>query len=57
MTVQGRRVIQIAAIPEAQSHSYGVFALCEDGTIWEAFFNFTTAIWGPWEQIPQIPMT
>jgi hypothetical protein len=33
------RVTQITAIPESERHSYGVIALCDDGTIWEAFFG------------------
>jgi hypothetical protein len=55
--ITGRRVTQIAAIPESVQHSYGVIALCEDGTIWEAFFNFTAEPprWNDWEQIPVIP--
>jgi hypothetical protein len=57
--IPGRRVIQVAAIPESDSHSYGVFALCDDGTIWEAFFVFaatpTPPHWEPWEQIPPPP--
>jgi hypothetical protein len=57
----GRRVIQIAAIPESENHSYRVFALCDDGTIWEAFYFFgdkgktTPPRWGDWERIPGIP--
>lgn len=52
-----RRVIKIAAIPESAHHSYGVIALCEDGTIWEAFFGFDAQppCWGEWEEIPAIP--
>jgi hypothetical protein len=55
--VTGRRVIQVAAIPQSNEHSYGVFALCDDGTIWEAFFNFVVKPprWDDWEQIPAIP--
>jgi hypothetical protein len=55
--IPGRRVIQIAAIPESEHHSYGVIAVCDDNTIWEAFFNFTTQPprWDAWEEIPQPP--
>lgn len=59
--IPGRRVIQITAIPEALQHSYGVFALCADGTIWEAFYFFGNKEknepprWGDWEQVPPLP--
>jgi hypothetical protein len=57
--IPGRRVIQIAAIPESDNHSYGVFALCDDGTIWEVFFVFaatpTPPHWEAWAQIPPLP--
>ncbi|HEY4050599.1 MAG TPA: hypothetical protein VGM27_27350, partial [Acidobacteriaceae bacterium] len=59
-TIPGRRVIQIAAIPASQGHSYGVIALCEDGTIWDNFFAFEVERpehphWTGWEQLPFIP--
>ena len=56
--IPGRCVIQIAAIPESTDHSYGVFALCDDRTTWEAFYFFgdkSNSRWGDWEQIPAVP--
>jgi hypothetical protein len=60
--IPGRRVAQIAAIPESgHHHSYGIFTLCEDGSVWENFYNFGSeekkiaGYWEKWEQIPPIP--
>lgn len=56
--MNARRPVQIATVPASDSHSYGIFALCDDGTIWEIFFNFTVKPprWDPWEQVPEIPL-
>ena len=60
-TIPGRTIIQIAAISEAEHHSYGIFALCSDGSLWELFYNFgspskkISGYWETWSQIPNIP--
>lgn len=59
--IPGRTILQIAAIPEAEHHSYGIFALCSDGTLWEIFYNFGSpskkiaGYWENWDQLPAIP--
>lgn len=57
-TLPARRIVQIATIPAIPGqHSYAVFALCEDGTIWENFSDATSKSpndWVGWEQIPPV---
>jgi hypothetical protein len=52
-----RRIIQISAVPESESHSLMVFALTEDGTLYNRYFSITKEQWGEWEMLSPIPAT
>ena len=45
-----RKIIQIAAIPETKNSFRTVFALCDDGTVWDIFESGDG-----WELLPPIP--
>lgn len=45
-----RKIIQIAATPETKNSFRTVFALCDDGTVWDIFESGDG-----WELLPPIP--
>jgi hypothetical protein len=51
------RFIQIAAIPESDSHSVVLFALTDDGSIMSNVFNLTLnpPDWDGWQLVPWVP--
>lgn len=64
----GRKIVQIAAIPLSQtgeeyslygiqSIKTGVFALCDDSTVWVSWMNAESESWSPWAPLPKIWQT
>lgn len=49
-----RRIVQISAVPETDGNWPTVFALCNDGTVWEAVEDDSMK-WRPWAALPSIP--
>jgi len=47
-----RKIIQIAGAPETNGAYQTLVALCDDGTLWETYFNRK---WQPWAEIPGVP--
>jgi hypothetical protein len=50
-----RRIIQISAVPESESHSLILFALTQEGTIFSRYFDLSNQQWGEWEMLSPIP--
>jgi hypothetical protein len=53
-----RKVIAISAIPENGSQRNTIVALCDDGTIWETWYDdrlgkeHPRRCWSAWQQVP-----
>jgi hypothetical protein len=48
-----RKIIQISAIPDSEHNWPGVYALCDDGSLWA--INYCPAVTTAWWQLPPIP--
>ena len=53
----GRRVVQIAAVPETDHSLGGLFGICADGSAWVLAFSGDTATGMDvaWTRLPDIP--
>lgn len=45
------RIVQIVAVPENEYNNAGLYALCEDGSLW--LLIITREKGGIWKRIPQ----
>ncbi len=48
-----RKIIQISAIPDSENNLSGVFALCDDGTLWWSAVTDDSGAWIRLRDIPQ----
>ncbi len=48
-----RKIIQIAVIKSEGAHVVGVYAVCDDGTLWRTTSGVTLS--DEWVQLPKIP--
>jgi hypothetical protein len=49
---KARKIIQIAVSSEEECTYGALFALCDDGTLWQT----KNAGNGPWHQVPPVPV-
>lgn len=50
-----RKVVQIAAVPETAYSEGGVYALCDDGSLWGLCHDQPGRYGVQWDRMPPIP--
>lgn len=54
--VANRRIIQIAGNAWGEENEEILIALCDDGTLWRAYFSNSAEEWR-WNSLPNVPQS